>query len=123
MSQDLTFLKEHFPFLTVFNYANTEYVGVVQNSSKSVTSVYIFNRIVLDEQKKKFLDLANIWWNESNRKIPINLFFKSDFDEFSCFVLTFITKEMEIVSGHTVSIQNLNSKRIKRKRTELHILK
>ena len=121
MSKDLTILQEHFPFLTLFQYANDELIGIIQNSGKNVTSIYVYNLIKIPEQKKHFLDLAQIWWAESNRKIPINLFFKQDFDMFEPFAQNFVTKELKIISGHIVSLEELNAKRIKRKRVEVVI--
>lgn len=119
MDKDIKILQETFPFLTLFRYSNEEYVGIIQNQGKSVVSVYVYNNIHELAQKKRFLELAEVWWWESNRKIPINLFLKSEFSEFKAFLKNFNPKEFEIVQGHTVSLQKLNDKRLKRRRVEL----
>ena len=121
MSKELQLLQEKFPFLTLFQYAGEEYLGIVQNHGKNVVSVYVYNNIKDQQLKKHFLELAQVWWNESNRRIPINLFFKQDFDIFESCVTNFVTKEFNIITGHAVSLQGLNQKRVKRRRVELVI--
>jgi hypothetical protein len=121
MSKDLQILQEKFPFLTLFEYSGQEFVGIIQNHGKNVVSAYVYNNIKDPEQKRRFIELALVWWEESNRKIPINLFFKSDFDEFIPFVTNYVAKEFKIISGHSVSLQGLNQKRVKRRRVELII--
>ena len=116
---DLKILQERFPFLTVFTYAGDEYVGIVQNQTKTVVSAYVYNDIVDKEVKKEFIELGDIWWNESNRKIPINLFLKQDFEQFEPYLKNFVGKEFKIQQGPTVSLQNLSKRRVKRKRIEL----
>ena len=67
-------LSNTHPFITVCSYANQEYVGIVQNKDTSVTTLYDYGAIVEPELKIKFLELGDIWWWESNRMGPINLF-------------------------------------------------
>lgn len=118
MSKELNFLQEKFPFLTLFEYAGEEYLGIIQNGGKNIVSVYVYNNIKEDNLKRKFIELAQDWWWSSNRKIPINLFFKTDFDIFQPYVVNFITKEFKLINGHSVSLESLNSRRVKRRRTE-----
>jgi len=112
-------VKERFPFLTIFQYGGEEYIGIVQNVSKTLASVYVFNYLHTNEMKRRFLELGDVWWSESNRKIPINLFIKQDFNQFECILKHYITKEFKIIKGPAVNLQSLNSKRVKRKRIEL----
>jgi len=121
MASELQILQDRFPFLTLFQYAGEEMIGVVQNQGKNVVSCYVYNKLTTPEQKKLFLELAQVWWAESNRKIPINLFFRSDFDIFNFCVCNFVAKEFKIISGHSVSLHTLNHKRVKRRRVELII--
>ena len=121
MSKELKILQERFPFLTLFEYSGEQMIGIIQNHGKNVCSVYVYDKIPSPELKKQFLELAQIWWNESNRRIPINLFFKQDFDVFESYVTNFVTKEFNIIVGHSVSLQELNQKRVKRRRIELVI--
>lgn len=121
MSRELQLLQEKFPFLALYQYSDEEMIGLVQNQGKSVVSVYVYNNIKEEALRRKFLELAQEWWWSSNRKIPINLFFKQDFDIFSPYVVNYVAKEFKILNGHTVSLQGLNNKRVKRKRVELVI--
>jgi hypothetical protein len=121
MSKELKELNEKFPFLTLYQYADVEGLCIIQNHGKNVVTVYDFNAIQTDDLKKKFIEMGNIWWWESNRKVPINLFFKQDFDIFQKYARNFVTKEFKIIHGHSVSLHNLNQKRVKRRRVELVI--
>lgn len=119
MASDLKVLQDSLPFLTLFKYANEEYVGIVQNQGKTIVSVYIYNLIHGDDLKRKFIKLGETWWWESNRKVPINLFLKEDFQDFEFCLRSFNNKEFEVIQGPTISLQNLNEKRVKRRRIEL----
>lgn len=121
MSKELAILQTQFPFLTLYHYGDEELLGVVQNAGKGVVSVYVYNKIPTTELKKQFIELAQVWWDESNRRIPINLFFKQDFSIFSPYVCNYVAKEFNVISGHVVSLQALNAKRVKRRRIELVI--
>ena len=69
--------------------------------------------------KPRFLELGESWWWESNRTIPINLFLKKDFSEFSKYLITFNIKDTEVVKGPSVSIADLAKKRSKRRNIQL----
>lgn len=69
--------------------------------------------------QESFLELGDIWWWESNRKIPINIFLKVDMGEFRPFIKTFNSKDVEIIFGPTVSLGGIAEKRIKRKSIQL----
>lgn len=116
---DIKILQERFPFLTIFRYADEEFLGIIQTQSKTVVSAYIFNDIINKEEQKEFIELGDVWWSESNRKVPINLFLKQDFEKFERYLKHFTGKEFKIVIGPTVSLQNLSKRRVKRKRIEL----
>ena len=108
-------LSDKYPFVTVVNYAGAEYVGIVQNRDTTVTTMYDFGRIVDVELKQKFLDLANVWWWESNRSIPINIFLREEWAVFKPYLQTFINKDLEILLGPTISLSDLAKKRTKKK--------
>lgn len=120
-SKELQLMQEKLPFLTLFEYSGEEGLGIVQNYGKTCVSVYVLNNLMPANLKKKFIELAGEWWWNSNRRIPINLFFKQDFDIFKPYVTNFVAKEFKIIAGHSVSLQNLNQRRIKRRRVELII--
>jgi|TARA_B100002019_G_C21264459_1_gene598603 hypothetical protein len=109
---------DKYPFLSLVTYGGQEYVGIVQNQDDTVLSMYDYSKIP-DELKPKFLELGDIWWWESNRMIPINLFLKADFAIFTPTLLTFNIKDTEILKGGSVSIADLAKKRSKRRNIQL----
>jgi hypothetical protein len=108
-------LSEKYPFITLCVYANTEYVGIIQNQDDSITTIYDFGSIQGLEDKQRFLELANIWWWESNRSIPINIFLKGDWESFRPFLRTFTNKDLEILHGPVCSLSEMARKKSKRK--------
>jgi hypothetical protein len=108
-------LTEKYPFITLCVYANTEYVGVVQNRDDAVTTIYDFGAVIAQEDKLAFLELASTWWWESNRSIPINIFLRHDWDKFRGTLRTFVNKDLEILHGPTCSLLDIARKKSKRK--------
>lgn len=108
-------LTEKYPFITLCMYANTEYVGVVQNKDDIVTTIYDFGSILSQEDKLEFLELASTWWWESNRSIPINIFLRKDWDKFRPTLRTFVNKDLEILHGPVCSLMDISRKKSKRK--------
>lgn len=117
MSSDDFFkkLNESHPFITVCQYANQDYVGIVQNRDDIVTTIYDYGSIVEAELKQKFLELGDQWWWESNRLIPINIFLKDEWQLFKPYLRTFNNKSLTIVHGPTVSMTELGKRRSKRR--------
>ena len=76
-------LAEKYPFMSLCVYANMEYVGIIQNRDETITTIYDFGNIQNTELKILFIELANIWWWESNRSIPINIFLKQEWEPLS----------------------------------------
>ena len=108
-------LTEKYPFITLCVYANAEYVGVVQNRDDSVTTIYDFGSVQTQEEKLEFLELASIWWWESNRSIPINIFLRKEWDKFRPTLRTFVNKDLEILHGPACSLLDIARKKSKRK--------
>jgi hypothetical protein len=108
-------LADKYPFITLCVYASTEYVGIVQNQDDLVTTIYDFGSIQDMDLKREFLELANVWWWESNRSIPINIFLKSDWDPFRVYLKTFVNKDLEILHGPVCSLIDIARKKSKRK--------
>lgn len=108
-------LSENHPFITICSYANQDYVGIVQNRDDIVTTIYDYGSIIDQYQKEKFLELGDIWWWESNRLIPINLFLKEEWSIFKPYLRTFNNKSLIILHGPACSISELNKRRSKRK--------
>jgi hypothetical protein len=108
-------LADKYPFITLCVYASTEYVGIIQNKDDAITTIYDFGSIQDTDLKRGFLELANIWWWESNRSIPINIFLKSEWDPFKIYLKTFVNKDLEIVHGPACSLIDMSRKKSKRK--------
>jgi hypothetical protein len=108
-------LTEKYPFITLCVYANTEYIGVVQNRDDAVTTIYDFGSVPDHAEKLEFLELAGQWWWESNRSIPINIFLRRDWDKFRSTLRTFVNKDLEILHGPVCSLADLARKKSKRK--------
>jgi hypothetical protein len=110
-----TKLAEKYPFITLCVYASNEYVGIIQNRDDTITTIYDFGSLKSLDQKQKFLELANTWWWESNRSIPINIFLRGDWDEFRLCLRTFVNRDLEIVHGPICSLSDIAKKKSKRK--------
>ena len=116
MNNDVfTQLAEKYPFITLCVYATTEYLGIIQNQDETITTIYDFGSIQDLDTKKKFLELANVWWWESNRSIPINIFLKTEWDPFKAYTRTFVNKDLEILHGPVCSLSEIARKKSKRK--------
>lgn len=108
-------LSENHPFITICTYSNQDYVGIIQNRDDSVTTMYDYGAIVQPELRAKFLELGDIWWWESNRSIPINIFLKAEWAIFKPYIKTFNNKGLEIVHGPIVCMTDFTKKRSKRR--------
>lgn len=108
-------LSENHPFITILSFANQDYVGIIQNRDDQCTSIYDYGAIVDAVAKDLFLELGEIWWWESNRQVPINIFLKRDWEIFKPYLKTFSNKNLTIVHGPVVMLSELNKKRSKRR--------
>lgn len=116
MSNDLfAKLAEKYPFITLCVYANVEYVGIIQNQDDVITTIYDFGSVQDLKNKRRFLELANVWWWESNRSIPINIFLKNEWAPFRTCLRTFVNKDLEILHGPVCSLSEMARKKSKRK--------
>lgn len=108
-------LSENYPFISFCVYADQEYLGVIQNRDDIVTTIYDFGQIVDSQQKLRYLELASVWWWESNRSIPINIFLKADWEIFRYTLRTFSNKDLEILHGPICSLADISRKKTKRR--------
>ena len=108
-------IEEKFPFLSVVTYGGQEYVGIINNQDSFITSMYVFTQINSEEEKARFIELGEVWWWESNRMIPINIFLKNDMQPFKYVMMTMNTKDVKVGLGPTVNLNKLAIKRVKRK--------
>ena len=108
-------LTEKYPFISWCVYADIEYVGIIQNRDDTVTTIYDYAQLVNHQDKLDFLELGNVWWWESNRSIPINIFLRQDWDRFRFTLRTFNNKDLTIVHGPVCSLTDIARKKTKRK--------
>ena len=112
-------IQENFPFLSVVTYGGNEYIGIIINQDVTVTSMYIYTDIKSELEQRAFLDLGEIWWWESNRLIPVNIFLRAEFEPFQYALMTMNSKDVKVTVGPCVNLGNLSIKRIKRKSVQL----
>ena len=112
-------IEKNFPFISVVAYGGQEYVGIIVNQDTTVTTMYIYTKLKTDEDKKLLLELGEIWWWESNRMIPINIFLRKEISPLNYAMMTMNTKEVKVSVGHCVNLNNLSLKRVKRKSVQV----
>ena len=111
--------QENFPFISCVKSNDKEYVGIVINFDDFIASIYDLSMISGEAQRKLFLEMGEVWWWESNRKIPINIFLKTEMQIFKPFIKTFNSKDIELIFGPIVNLSDIAEKRVKRKSIQL----
>jgi hypothetical protein len=112
-------IEEKLPFISVLNYGDDEFVGIIINQDQFVTSFYDLNSIKTQEEKAIFLEIGETWWWESNRQFPINIFCRDQIQPFHYAIKTFNSKDVKVILGPVVNLMNLTLKRVKRKSVQL----
>ena len=112
-------IEQTLPFITVLTYGEQEYVGMMINQDQYVTSFYDLGAIKTPNEKTLLLEQGEIWWWESNRQIPINIFLKKDLEPFKYAIKTFNSKDVVVVLGPVVNVLSLTLRRVKRKSVQL----
>jgi hypothetical protein len=108
-------LQQNFPFISVVTYVDKEYVGIVINQDSNITSFYDYSSLKTEEEKQRLLELGEAWWWESNRLIPINIFLAQDMANFRYAIRNFSTKDVKVLFGPCTSLNDMMTKRVKRK--------
>jgi len=112
-------IKENYPFLSVVTYGGNEYVGIIVNQDQYVTTMYVVTDLRTPNEKQLMLELGDIWWWESNRMIPINIFLRKEMETFKYCLMTMNSKDVKITLGPCINLNNLTIKRVKRKSVQL----
>jgi len=81
--------------------------------------MYVYTNLRSENERKAFLELGDIWWWESNRMIPINIFLRKDIEPFRHALITMNSKDVKVTIGPCVNLNNLAIKRVKRKSVQL----
>ena len=112
-------IEQNFPYISVVHYGGNEYVGIVINQDQYVTSMYVYTDLKTEEEKRKLLEMGDVWWWESNRMIPINIFLRNEMEQFRYVIQTMNSKDVKVTIGPCVNLNNLAIKRVKRKSVQL----
>ena len=112
-------IQENYPFISVVTYGGNEYVGIIANQDQYVTTMYVFTDLKSDIEKQQFLEVGEIWWWESNRMIPINIFLRQEMEYFKYSLITMNSKDVKVSLGPCVNLNDLQVKRINRKNVQL----
>jgi len=112
-------IEKNFPYISVVTYGGQEYVGIISNQDQYITSMYVYTNIKTEQERKIFLELGDVWWWESNRMIPINIFLRKDIQPFAYALMTMNSKDVRVTIGPCVNLNNLAVKRVKRKSVQL----
>jgi hypothetical protein len=108
-------LQQNFPFISVLNHVDQEYVGIIINQDNQITSMYDYSLIRTELEKSRFIELGEAWWWESNRQIPISIFLAREIFDYKDYIRNFATKDVKVVLGPITSLNDIIVKRVKRK--------
>ena len=112
-------IEEKFPFLSVVTYGGQEFIGIVNNQDNLTTTMYVYSDVLTADEKAKLIELGEIWWWESNRMLPINIFLRKEMAYFKHIQRTMNSKDVKVTHGPTVNLNKLTVKRVKRKSVQL----
>lgn len=115
MDERIKQLLNQYPFISYLVYGGNEYIGIVQNVDDYLTTIYDFGSLRSEGEKMQFLQLGEVWWWESNRLIPINVFLKQDWMTFRYVLKTMNSKDVEIKYGPYISLKEIAAKKTKRR--------
>jgi hypothetical protein len=112
-------IEKDFPYISVVAYGGNEYVGIIVNQDQYITTMYVYTDLKTDEEKQLLVELGEIWWWESNRMIPINIFLRKEIESLNYSMTSMNSKNTKIVVGPCVNVNNLSVKRVKRKSVQV----
>jgi hypothetical protein len=108
-------LLAKYPFISYIGYGGSEYIGIIQNVDDYLTSVYDFGCLRTEDEKTQFLQLGDVWWWESNRLMPINVFLRHEWMPFKYCLKTLNSRDVTIKFGPYISLKEIASKKSKRR--------
>lgn len=116
MTEDqIKLILERYPMLTYVVYGGIDYIGIIQNVDDGFTTMYDYGQLKSSGDKILFLELAEVWWGESNREVPINVFLKQEWSVFSSTLRTMNSKDVDIKMGPKLSLKEMALRRSKRR--------
>lgn len=119
LEKELDRLRDTYPFLTYLQFEETGIIGIVQNETKKMMSIYDLNLISGADYRVQFLKFGEEWWYESNNEIPIDIFIGENFDRFRHGLVSYPKNKIHKVVGPTVNLGQLFNKRVKKRKVEL----
>lgn len=108
-----------YPFMSGIRVGDQDIIGIIQNSNKTIISMYCYELLTTSEHKRKFIEQGETWWWESNRAMPINIFLHREMQIFKYALRSFSTKGSDLVFGSSTCIHDVIKKRIKRRQITL----
>ena len=112
-------IQAKFPFLSCVRHSGNEHVCVIQNTDERILTYYCFHSLNSVDEQRLFLEFGDIWWGESNRQLPINIFLRQEMEQFKYCLRTVSVKDVEVLFGPVTSLNDLFKKRIKRRQIQL----
>ena len=120
IEEEIKEILEKFPFLSYGTLQGQSYLGIIQNSDNRFLSMYDLDRIPEEEDRILFLQFGEMWWWDSNRQVPINMFIKDPrFRQYRDCLRHFSRKEFNLLSGHTVSLADTMARRVRKRQVTL----
>jgi hypothetical protein len=101
--------------LSYLTYGGNDFIGVIQNVDDTITTIYDFGALKTPEQKIVYLQLAESWWIESNRLVPINVFLRDEWAVFRPTLKTLNSKDVDIKLGPHISLKEIALRKSKRR--------
>lgn len=112
-------IQSQYPFLTLLRHKENEHVAIVQNCDDKFVSFYDYGALSNREDQELFLEFGDIWWSESNRIIPINIFLRGQMEMFRYALRTANVRDVTVMFGPVTSLGNVINRRIKRRQIQL----
>ena len=116
---EIEVIQEKFPFLSGVRKGENDFICIIQNADDKIMSFYDFQAIANEDEQKLFVEFGEIWWWESNRQLPINIFLQGEMEVFKYCLRTINLKDVDIIFGPVTSLNDLFKKRIKRRQIQL----
>lgn len=116
---EIEMIQEKFPFLSGVRKGENDFICIIQNADDKIMSFYDYAVIVDENERKLFVEFGEIWWWESNRQLPINIFLQGEMQVFKYCLRTINLKDVDIIFGPVTSLNDLFKKRIKRRQIQL----
>ena len=94
-------IEQNFPYISVVTYGGNEYVGIIANQDQYVTTMFVYTDLKTNKEKERLLELGSVWWWESNRMIPINIFLGQEMLPFKYSIMTMNSKDVKVSINKT----------------------